>query len=234
MRGFVVSEVIREKCVGAARETSGRMARERRGTPSDLLQDPPIATERMPVLQVVTVATRQNRAGPAVAEWFLHRARLHGKFTVDPIDLATVNLPMFDEPRHPRFGQYEHEHTKSWSASVARADAFVFVTPEYNYGAPPSIVNAIDYLNREWAYKPVGFVSYGGVSGGTRAVQMIKQIVTSLRMMPIPEAVHRPFFTQYLDKETNAFDPGETQATAATAMLDELLRWSDALSTLRH
>jgi hypothetical protein len=82
--------------------------------------------ERMPVLQVVTVATRQNRAGPAVAEWFLHCARLHGKFNVD---------------------------------------AFVFVTPEYNCGAPPSIVNAIDYLNKEWAYKPLGFVSYGGVSG---------------------------------------------------------------------
>ncbi len=69
--------------------------------------------------------------------------------TVDPIDLATVNLPMFDEPKHPRFQQYEHEHTRRWSATVARADAYVFVTPEYNYGAPPSIVNAIDCLNRE-------------------------------------------------------------------------------------
>ena len=187
----------------------------------------------MPVLQVVTVATRQNRAGPAVAEWFLQRARLHGKFTVDAVDLAVVNLPMFDEPRHPRFGQYEHEHTKRWSAIVARADAFVFVTPEYNYGAPPSIVNAIDYLNKEWAYKPLGFVSYGGVSGGTRSVQMIKQLVTSLRMMPIPEAVSIPFFTQYIDKESGAFAPEETQATAAMAMLDELLRWTDALSALR-
>jgi len=164
----------------------------------------------MSVLQVVTVATRQNRAGPAVADWFLQRARLHGKFTVDPIDLATVNLPMFDEPRHPRFAEYEHEHTRRWSATVARADAFVFVTPEYNYGAPPSIVNAIDYLNKEWAYKPVGFVSYGGVSGGTRSVQMIKQIVTSLRMMPIPEAVSIPFFTQYVDKASGAFAPEET------------------------
>src|SRR4051794_28495282 len=101
----------------------------------------------MSVLQVVTVATRQNRVGPVVAEWFLQRARLHGKFTVDAIDLAAVDLPMFDEPRHPRLGQYEHEHTKQWSRTVSRADAFVFVTPEYNYGAPPSIVSAIDYLN---------------------------------------------------------------------------------------
>ena len=71
-------------------------------------------------------------------------ARLHGGFRVEAIDLATVDLPMFDEPRHPRLGQYEHEHTKAWSGLVARGDAYVFVTPEYNYGAPPSIVNAID------------------------------------------------------------------------------------------
>jgi NAD(P)H-dependent FMN reductase len=188
----------------------------------------------MPLLQVVTVATRQNRVGPIVADWFLLRARLHGNFAVDAIDLATVDLPMFDEPRHPRLGQYEHDHTKKWSASVARADAFVFVTPEYNFGAPPSIVNAIDYLNREWAYKPVGFVSYGGVSGGTRSVQMIKQMVTAVRMVPIPEAVTLPFFTQYIDKESGAFRPGDTQDTAATAMLDELLRWAGALETLRR
>jgi NAD(P)H-dependent FMN reductase len=71
------------------------------------------------------------------------------------------------------------------------------------------------------------------VSGGTRSVQMIKQIVTSLRMMPLPEAVTVPFFTQYVDKESGTFDPGETQATAAVTMLDELVRWSDALSVLR-
>ena len=65
-------------------------------------------------------------------------------------------------------------------------------------------------------------------------MQMIKQLVTSLRMMPIPEAVAIPFFTQYIDKESGTFAPEETQATAASVMLDELLRWSDALSTLRH
>jgi len=187
----------------------------------------------MPLLQVVTVSTRQGRVGTVVANWFLERARAHGGFTVESVDLAEVDLPMFDEPKHPRFRQYEHEHTKRWSAMVSRADAFVFVTPEYNYGAPPSIVNAIDYLSVEWQYKPVGFASYGGVSGGTRSVQMIKQIVTSVRMMPIPEAVSIPFFAQYIDKATGGYDPGATQDSAATAMLDELLRWTNALKTLR-
>jgi NAD(P)H-dependent FMN reductase len=188
----------------------------------------------MPLLQVVTVATREHRMGRHVAEWFLARARAHGAFEIDDVDLAQVALPMFDEPKHPKFGQYEHAHTKAWSERVARADAFVFVTPEYNFGAPPSIVNAIDYLNKEWAYKPLGFVSYGGVSAGTRSVQMLKQIVSGVRMVPLVEAVHLPFFAQYVDRASGEFRPPAIQNDAATAMLDELVRWEGALRALRR
>jgi NAD(P)H-dependent FMN reductase len=184
-------------------------------------------------LQVIIASTRDDRQGDAVGSWFFERAKTHANFAAELIDLATVRLPMFDEPRHPRFGQYEHSHTKAWSATVQRADAFVFVTPEYNYGPPPSLVNALDFLNREWAYKPVGFVSYGGVSAGTRGVQVTKQIVTALRMMPVVEAVAIPFFAQHIDKATGVFDPGEVQAKAAVALLDELLRCAVALRSLR-
>ena len=184
-------------------------------------------------LQVITASTREARKGPVVTSWFLERARAHGEFDIEPVDLADVNLPLFDEPKHPRFREYEHEHTKRWSATVSRADAFVFVTPEYDYGAPASLVNALQYLVHEWAYKPVGFVSYGGVSGGTRGVQMTKQIVTALKMMPMFEAVAIPFFAQHIDQTTGRFDPGEVQGKAARVMLDELLRWTQALRPLR-
>ncbi len=185
-------------------------------------------------LEIITVSTREKRQGPTVASWFLGVAQRHGRFDVEPVDLAAVNLPLLDEPAHPRFKTYEHEHTKAWSAIVERADAFVFVTPEYNFGAPPSLVNALDYLNHEWAYKPVGFVSYGGVSGGTRAVQMIKQIVTTLKMMPMVEAVSVPFFAQHIDKATGAFNPGKTQEDAGVAMLNELLKWTEAMQPMRQ
>ena len=160
------------------------------------------------------------------------RARRHGAFDVELVDLAEVNLPLLDEPEHPRLRKYQHEHTKRWSERVSRADAFVFVTPEYNYGAPPSLLNALDYLVHEWAYKPVGFVSYGGVSGGTRSVQMTKLLVTALRMMPLPEAVTLPFFTRMFAAD-GAFAPDETQHKTADTMLDELKRWTDAMRSLR-
>lgn len=184
-------------------------------------------------LTVIVVSTRPGRQGPAVAAWFEGLARAHGGFAVEIVDLAEVGLPLFDEPRHPRLRQYEHAHTRDWSATVERADAFVLVTPEYNFATPPSLVNALDFLVREWAYKPVGFVSYGGVSAGLRGVQMTKLLLTSLKMMPIPEAVAIPFFTRHLDADTGAFDPGETQADAARGMLGELARWAAALRPLR-
>lgn len=182
-------------------------------------------------LQVIVASTRKGRSGLAVAQWFLERAKHHGKFETEVIDLQTVNLPLLDEPNHPRLRQYQHAHTRAWSASVNRADAYVFVTPEYNFGPPPALINALDYVYMEWNYKPAGFVSYGGISGGTRSVQMIKQIVTTLKIMPMVEAVNVPFFSKLMD--AGVFKGGETYDKAATAMLDELLRWTDALRGLR-
>jgi NAD(P)H-dependent FMN reductase len=86
----------------------------------------------VPHLQIVIASTRPGRVGGAFAHWFADRARRHGGFDVKVIDLAQVALPFLDEPKHPRLGQYVHQHTKQWSAMVSRGDAYVFVTPEYN------------------------------------------------------------------------------------------------------
>jgi NAD(P)H-dependent FMN reductase len=186
----------------------------------------------MPKLSIVIASTRPGRVGLPVAEWFRDQALQHGGFEVEVVDLAAINLPLFDEPNHPRFRQYVHQHTKDWSAIVEASDAFVFVMPEYNYGFNAAIKNAIDYLHYEWSYKPVGFVSYGGVAAGTRAVQMLKQVVTTLKMTPIPEAVSIPFVTQFID-EDGSVQANEVMETAARAMLDELLRVESVLRPLR-
>jgi NAD(P)H-dependent FMN reductase len=186
-----------------------------------------------PVLQIIIASTRPGRVGPSVASWINERAIAHGGFDVELVDLAEVNLPMFDEPKHPRFGQYVHQHTKDWSATIKRADAFIFVVPEYNYGFNAAIKNAIDYLNAEWQHKPVGFVSYGGVAAGTRAVQMLKQVITTLKMVPMFDAVNIPFVQQFLD-EDRRLQPNDIMETAATTMLDELVRWTASLRSLRE
>ena len=187
----------------------------------------------MPKLGIVVASTREGRAGLAIARWFEELARAHGGFEVALLDLKELGLPLLEESAHPRLQKYEQDTTKAWSATVNATDAFVFVTPEYNFGSPPALINALDHLYAEWCYKAAGFVSYGGVSGGLRSVQMTKQILTTLKMMPIPEAVTLPFFTTLLDASAGTFDGGESAAKAAKAMLDELLRWTAALLPLR-
>ena len=160
----------------------------------------------MPKLQIFIASTRPGRVGLPVAEWFAERARRHGFFEVELVDLARVNLPFMDEPNHPMLRRYTHEHTRR--------------------------KNAIDYLNHEWRYKPVGLVSYGGVAAGTRAVQMITPVLTALMMVPLTEAVHIPFVSQFLS-EDGQIHANEVMEQAADAMLTQLGRWSEALEPQR-
>ena len=185
-----------------------------------------------PVLRIIIGSTRPGRVGPSVASWIAERAREHGGFDVQVTDLADLNLPLLDEPNHPRLQQYTHQHTKDWSALVDASDAFIFVTPEYNHGFNAVVKNAIDYLHGEWQHKPAGIVSYGGVAAGTRATQMLKQVLTSVKIVPVVEAVNIPFVAQHLD-EDKRFKSTELIDASATAMLDELLRWTESLAGLR-
>jgi NAD(P)H-dependent FMN reductase len=187
-----------------------------------------------PRLQVIVGATRPGRIGPQVARWFLGVAADHPSFDLELVDLAEVNLPMLDEPENPaRGGVFQHEHSRAWSRSVAGADAFVFVIPEYNNGYNAAVKNALDYLYYEWHDKAVGFVSYGGnMGGGTRAVQALKPVMLALRAVPVHEAVSIPFIYSTLD-ERGRFQGTPGLARAAADMLAEIARRERALRQLR-
>jgi NAD(P)H-dependent FMN reductase len=180
---------------------------------------------------VIVASTRPGRNGRAIADWFIDVARQHGDFDIDVADLAELKLPLLDEPNHPRLRQYTHQHTRSWSARVDAADAVVTVMPEYNYSFTAPLKNAFDYLHHEWRYKPIGFVSYGGISGGMRAAQMFKQVVTTLSMFPVPVQVALTNFFQHL--KDGRFQPGQPEVDAARAMLDELAKLAPVFASIR-
>jgi NAD(P)H-dependent FMN reductase len=185
-----------------------------------------------PVLQIIIASTRPGRVGLPVATWFTQAAVAHGAFEIDLIDLAEIDLPFLDEPHHPRLQKYTKEHTKAWSARIGRGDAYVFVTPEYNHGFNAVLKNAIDFLHNEWIDKPVGFVTYGGVAAGTRSMQMLKQVVTALKMVPLVPAVNIPFVATFLD-EQRVVQPNDAMTDGASALLDELARVTPAMRSLR-
>ena len=186
----------------------------------------------MPKLMVIMASTRPGRVGLPVTRWFLERAEHHGGFEIELVDLAELDLPMLDEPNHPRLRKYTKEHTLRWSAMVDDADAFVFVTPEYNYGYPASLKNAIDFLHHEWHNKPLGLVSYGGVSAGTRSLQQLRQVVAGVKLYALMESVTIPFVREKLG-EDGALVANEVMDEAADQLLDALLALEAALSPLR-
>jgi NAD(P)H-dependent FMN reductase len=187
----------------------------------------------MPTLQIIVASTRPGRAGLPIAQWVHERAVEHGAFQVELVDLAEVNLPFLDEPKHPRLGQYLHQHSKDWSAKVAAGDAFVFVMPEYNHSFNAPLKNAIDFLYAEWQHKPVAFVSYGGVAAGTRAVQAIKPALAALKMTPAVESVPIPLFGQYIDAD-GVFNGTDALNQATVGMFNELKRLDGILRPTRQ
>jgi NAD(P)H-dependent FMN reductase len=185
-----------------------------------------------PKLLIIIASTRPGRVGLPVAQWFEAVAAAHDGFEISIADLAQIGLPFMDEPSHPRLQQYTQQHTRDWSGTVGISDAFVFVLPEYNHSMTAPLKNAIDFLHNEWKHKPLGLISYGGVSAGTRAAQQVKQAALSVKLTPVGEAVSIPFVQQFLDDE-DTIQPNEVMLQSATAMLDELVRVEAALRPLR-
>lgn len=186
----------------------------------------------MDKLKIISATVRPGRKGPIVAAWITEIVKQSGLFDVEYIDLGELALPLMDEPNHPAMQKYTHEHTKRWSAKIEEADAFIFVTGEYDFGYPAPLRNALEYLDKEWGYKAAGIVSYGGVSAGTRAASSLKNDLATFKVVPLYEMVNIPFFTEWIG-DNNIFKPSEISEKAANGMLKELVRWTKGLKTIK-
>lgn len=192
-----------------------------------------MSTKSLRVL-ALTCSTRPGALGPVVGQWLVKTLRPRAVelgVELTPVALDDLHLPFLDEEEHPSSGIYRHAHTRRWSAIVDAADGFIAVTPEYNYGMPATLKNALDYLSPEWAWKPIGFVSYGNTSAGTRAVQHAKQIVTTLRLVPLGATVA----IRIGDATDNGrLRPDAARDAAGVGVLDELVRVAHALRPMRE
>ncbi|MEV4844678.1 bifunctional NAD(P)H-dependent oxidoreductase/GNAT family N-acetyltransferase [Micromonospora matsumotoense] len=192
-----------------------------------------MSTKPLRVL-ALTCATRPGARGPAVSRWLVDAITPRAAaldVEIVPVALGDLELPFLDEEESPPSGDYRHEHTRRWSAIVDAADGFIAVTPEDNHAMPATLKNALDYLGSEWAWKPIGFVSYGHTSAGTRAVQHAKQVVTALRMVPLGATVAIRIGDAVQDHRLR---PDIGRDAAGVALLDELVRLAHALRPMRE
>ncbi|MFI1012855.1 NADPH-dependent FMN reductase [Streptomyces sp. NPDC020965] len=180
-------------------------------------------------LAVILSSNRQGRFGPVIGDWFLEHARQSADFDVELIDLAEEDLPTaLTSTPAPSVADSLGRVTPA----LAAADAFVVITPEYNHSFPASIKSLIDWHFSEWRAKPIGFVSYGGVSGGLRAVEQLRQVFAEMHAATIRDTVsfHNPHGD--FDDQGRHADPAACDA-AATSMLGQLAWWGLALRDAR-
>ncbi|UNO40568.1 NAD(P)H-dependent oxidoreductase [Streptomyces sp. MST-110588] len=179
-------------------------------------------------LAVIVGSTREGRFGPVVANWFAEVAGKRTDLELDVIDLADIELPAVI----PAFGSQPTPAVASLGERLSAADAFVVITPEYNHSFPAGLKQAIDLFRQEWQAKPVGFVSYGGLAGGLRAVEQLRLVFAELHAVTVRDTVSFHMAWEQFDAAGQPKDPQGT-GTAATVMLDQIAWWAQVLRTGR-
>lgn len=188
------------------------------------------ASPSLPRLGVIVASTRPARFADRIVEWLILEIQHHRGDEVEVIDLRDFEIPVAWQ--EPAGGMYPSAAVQEFARRVDAMDAFIIITPEYNHGYPASLKIALDALQHEWEAKPVAFVSYGGVSGGLRAVEQLRLIVAELHMVDIREGVSfhraaREFGHDGVPKE------GSRYRRNAQRMLDQLDWWATALRDAR-
>jgi NAD(P)H-dependent FMN reductase len=191
----------------------------------------------MIAISVVVGSIRQGRFSEKPARWIYQRLQQRKDVETRLLDLREFPLPFFDHPLPPAMPgrpAYDNEVIKRWTAEIARSDGFVFVTPEYNYGPPAVLKNAIDWVYPEWNRKAAAFVSYGSAMGA-RSVQQLRETAIELQLAPIRSSVHIPVATLWAHFQGGDVEAGLGELTgAADKMIDDLLWWSTALKRARE
>jgi NAD(P)H-dependent FMN reductase len=190
----------------------------------------------MTVISVIVGSTRQGRFSEKPAQWIFREINKRGDVDARLLDLRDFPMPFFDQampPAMPGRPAYQNEVVSKWTAAIGSSDGFIFVTPEYNYGPPAVLKNAIDWVYPEWNRKAAAFVSYGGAMGA-RSVQQLREVAIEVQLAPIRSSVQIPVATLWAHFQGGDVDKGLAELEKpARVMIDDLLWWTTALKTAR-
>jgi NAD(P)H-dependent FMN reductase len=169
-------------------------------------------------------STREGRFCDTVAQWAAEEIAAGNHFVIEIIDPAA-----HEDTAQANAGT----GARSLRDRIAAAEAFVVVTPEYNHGYPAPLKALIDSCGAEWHAKPVAFVSYGGISGGLRAVEQLRQVFAELHAVTMRDSVSFAGAWEHFDQSGKLKAPERPRRSMAT-MLARLHWWAVALRDARQ
>lgn len=182
--------------------------------------------ERKVRLALLMGSDREGRFCDTVTRWAVRQINGREEFALDLLDPLELSLPH-------RIERTPSAPVQAFRERIRRADAFVVVTPEYNHGYPAALKAMIDHADEEWYAKPVGIVSYGGISEGLRAVEQLRLVFAELHAVTIRDTVSFHFARRQFDAAGEPVEPEAVEA-AMTTLLDRLLWWAQALRRARE
>jgi NAD(P)H-dependent FMN reductase len=175
----------------------------------------------MKKVQLIIGSVRPVRMGNQIADWLiavLARHKALSGIEIEVVDLKEWHLPLDDEPHKPAEQRYTRHHTQAWSTEIARGDGYIFLTPQYNWGYPASLKNALDHLYKEWHHKPAVIVSYGH-RGGVRAAAQLRQVLEGLHMKAVETMPALVFQHEMLGPDLRMADIGKDFAQYEDAVV---------------
>lgn len=180
---------------------------------------------------IILGSTRPGRVCEGVAKWVYDFSKTRRDAEFELVDIKNFNLPLLDEPVPAATAkEYTKQHTLQWSKKIASFDAYIFVTPEYNHSCSGALKNAIDYLYKEWNNKAAAFVAYGSM-GGLRAVEHLRMVMVEVQIATIREQLSLSLRSDF--ENYTQFKPTKVHEKNMATLIDQLVQWGNALSTLR-
>ena len=175
----------------------------------------------MPHIAIISSSIRIGRQSHRVALYFKNYLENNHPATVEMLDLAEYNFPLFDE--RLKFQKKPSAEMLDFAEKIKAADGVLIVTPEYNGGYPASLKNVVDLLYDEWHRKPIAIstVSAGGF-GGTQVVTSLQFSLWKIQAWTIPAMFPVPKVQDAFDENGVPTDLPSTDKRAKT-FIDELL-----------
>jgi NAD(P)H-dependent FMN reductase len=176
-------------------------------------------------LGLIIASGREGRFADKIVKWANTRIASDGRYAVTVIDPRALGVTAWHYDMKP-------ENLAALKAALADAEAFVIVTPEYNHSFPATVKSLIDAGKEEWEAKPVAFLSYGGISGGLRAVEGLRLVLAELHAVTLRDSVSFAMPFQRFSDEGMLTDPAMAESAMGT-MLNRLNWWASALNGAR-
>ena len=181
-------------------------------------------------LAVITGSVRPNRVGSAVAQWVAEKASTVEGVEAEVLELADFDLPVFAEEVPPMMAAPKDPASAAWNEALARFDAYIFVTPEYNHSVPGALKNAIDFITPSvLANRAVGLVGYS-YSAGHRPIEHLRAILVNFTTGVVGAQVNLHLATDFSGGD---FAPAPFHDGEVPAMVEALVAQDRALAALR-